>query len=166
MTEWAQVPFTAELPLNGSLVGTAPGWGTGELVSLVSAVVKSESIITYEATGSVTMENVTYDQYVLASGSLVDHTQHVASNGTYNLILPAAPAGTVYRLFSFYQKLSGNKNVIFTSEVNNTIFDQGSYVVDHFDGKGALAVVDFWQKYILVDGIQEKLQVVGNYGEC
>lgn len=45
------------------------------------------------------------------------------------------------------------------------LFDNGSYVVDHFSARGgAQTVTDFWEKFILVNGTKELLQEVGNYG--
>ncbi|KAK7705854.1 hypothetical protein SLS64_007802 [Diaporthe eres] len=159
-----QVPFTAAVPEGGSFAAIIPGWGTGELVSFVSALVNSNSTITYEAAGSVAVQNVTYDQYVLAPESLLDQTNHVSPNGTVRISFPQKEQGQHYRLFAFYQKPSGNKNLHFTTPLNDSIFDAGSYVVDHFDKKGAETIIDFWEEHILVDGIREQVQRVGHYG--
>lgn len=159
------MPFTAAVPENGTFAAIIPGWGTGELVSFVSALVNSNSTITYEAAGSVAVQNVTYDQYVLAPESLQVQTKQVSVNGTARISFPQKEEGQHYRLFAFYQKLSGNKNLQFTTSLNDSIFDSGSYVVDHFDRKGAETVINFWEEHILVDGIREQVQRVGHYGE-
>ncbi|KAH8589577.1 hypothetical protein B0O99DRAFT_664485 [Bisporella sp. PMI_857] len=161
--QWDLIPSTAAVPSNGSFRGTIPGWGTGELVALVSALVTSNSTITYEATGLVAATNVTYDQYILASDSLLDQTEQVSGDGTVELFFPQTANGQHYRLFTFCQKLSGNKNLEFSSTVNNSIFDEGSYVVDHFDAKGAETIINFWEEYILSDGVREQLRRVGHY---
>lgn len=153
------------MPDNGTISAVIPGWGTGELVSLVSALVNSNSTITFEATGSVTAQNVTYDQYVLAPESLLDQTNKVSVNGTIQTSFPRQEEGQHYRLFAFYQKLSGNKNLQFTTSSNGSIYDAGSYVVDHFDEKGAETIINFWEEHILVDGIREQVQRVGHYGK-
>ncbi|KAF3025109.1 hypothetical protein E8E14_014613 [Neopestalotiopsis sp. 37M] len=163
--QWDLVPFTTEVPENGSFVGLIPGWGTGELVSFVTALVTSHRTITFEATGSVGIENVTYVQYVLSADSLSDHTAQVSANGTIDISFPDAGSGEHYRMFSFYQKHSGNKNLVFNSTSNGSIFDDGSYVVDHFDAKGAQTIIQFWEEHILVDGIREQLQDSGHYGK-
>lgn len=113
---------------------------------------------------------MTYDQYVIASGSLFDQTEEVSSkDGTVNISFPSNNRGQSYRVFSFYQRLSGNKNLVFTAASNssaqNSIFDNGSYVVDHFDAKGAETVINFWEEHMLVDGVREQLQRVGHYGK-
>ncbi|KAJ0382930.1 hypothetical protein COL922a_011526 [Colletotrichum nupharicola] len=43
------------------------------------------------------------------------------------------------------------------------IWDNGSYVVDHFSSKGADVVRDFWEQYIFVDNVKELLTETGNY---
>lgn len=154
------------VPDDGLVTGILPGWGTGDLICLVSALVNSNTTITYEALGSVSTQNVTYDQYVLAPESLLDQTGQVSVNGTTEISFPLTEEGKHYRLFSFYQKLSGNKNLEFASTVNTSIFDEGSYIVDHFDSKGAETVINFWEEYILVDGVREQLQsAAGHYGK-
>lgn len=152
------------MPDNGTFSTVIPGWETGELVFFVSALVNSNSTITYEAAGSVVAQNVTYDQYVLAPESLLDQTNHVSANGTVQISFPQTKEEQHYRLFAFYQKLSGNKNLQFTTSRNDSIFDAG-YVVDHFDGRGAETIINFWEEHMLVRGIREQLQRVGHYGE-
>lgn len=134
-------------------------------MSFVSALVNSNSTITYEAAGLVAAQNVTYDQYVLAPETLLDQTDQVSVNGTIQISYPQKENGQHYRLFAFYQKLSGNKNLHFTTSSNDSIFDGGSYVVDHFDSKGADTIINFWEEHILVDGIREQVQRVGHYGK-
>lgn len=108
---------------------------------------------------------MTYDQYVLAPESLLDQTKQVSVNGTVRSSFPQKEQGQHYRFFAFYQKLSGHKNLQFTTPINDSIFDTGSYVVDHFDEKGAETIINFWEEHILVDGIREQLQRVGHYGK-
>lgn len=153
------------MPDNGTFSTVIPGWGTGELVSFVSALVNSNRTITYEAASSVAAQNVTYDQYVLAPESLLDRTYQVSANGTVQISFPQKKEEQHYRVFAFYQKLSGNKNLQFTTSRNESTFDAGSYVVDHFDGRGAETIINFWEEHMLVDGVQERLQRVGHYGE-
>ena len=142
-----------------------PGWGTGQLVSLTSALVVSNSTITYEGTGLAGTTNVTYDQYILAADSLLDHTNQVSQDGFASLTFVKTQAQQHYRLFAFFQKLSGNKNLEFDSTVNNSIFDGGFYAVDHFDSRGAETIIAFWGKYILNDEVRDKLRKSGHYGK-
>lgn len=86
-------------------------------------------------------------------------------NGTAQISFPQTEEGQHYRVFAFYQKLSGNKNLHFNAPHNGSIFDMGSYVVDHFDGKGAETIINFWEEHVLIDGIRELVQRAGHYGE-
>lgn len=151
---------------NGSYFGQVPGWGTGELVALVSACVKSNRTITFETVGSVSLENVTYDEYILEESSLTDHTTDVSGEGIFTLSFDQPSHCLHHRLFSFYQKLSNNKNLEFPSNINSSIFDSGSYIVDHFDANGANTVIKFWEDHILTDKIRAQLRIAGNYGKC
>lgn len=75
------------------------------------------------------------------------------------------PAGSSYRLFAFYQSLTHEKNLEYSSGIGETIWDNGSYVVDHYSPQGAQVVATFWEKYILPDGVKDLLIEVGNYGK-
>jgi hypothetical protein len=160
-----KVPFSETVPSDGSFTGIIPGWGQGELVSLVSALVLSNQTMSFLASGNTGEVNVTYDQYILRDGTLVDQSAQVSTTGEVKLSFPEITSGSYYRLFSFYQKLSGNKNLDFTSTRDSTVFDNGSYTVDHFSIGGAQAVARCWEKYILLDGVPELLRDVGNYGK-
>lgn len=90
----------------------------------------------------------------------------VSEDGSLLLEVPeASPGGLGYELFFFYQKLSHNQNVHFSSNTTGSIWDNGSYVVDHFSALGAQKVQDFWEHYILVDNVKELLKETGNYGK-
>lgn len=142
----------------------APGWGTGNLVALVSALVTYNQSVSYEIVGYIPT-HVTYNEVVLSSTSLVDHTDEVYEAGTIDLSFPTTDNTSYYQLFAFYEKLSHNKNIVFNSSVQNTIFDEGSYIVDHYDAKGAEVVIDFWNDHILSDDIRKQLRHAGNYGK-
>jgi hypothetical protein len=99
---------------------------------------------------------------VLKNGTLVDQAQNVSSTGHASLKLPT---GSSYRLFAFYQSLTHEKNLEYSSGTGETIWDNGSYVVDHYSPRGAQVVAKFWEKYILRDGVKNTLMEVGNYGK-
>jgi hypothetical protein len=176
-----QVPFSVIVPANGTFNGVIPGWGTGDLVALVSAHVLSESTIS-SFTPNISPETfpailpnssfaqaqqaATQLQIIIQNGSLQDVTTSVSPNGTATFSAPSNSTGLYYRLFAFYQKRTLNKNVSFQSNRSATIWDDGSYNVDHFSSRGAETVTDFWEKYILVDGLEDLLKHVGNYGMC
>ncbi|RYP50580.1 hypothetical protein DL768_003925 [Monosporascus sp. mg162] len=162
--QWDLVPFTAYVQPGTSFDGVIPGWGTGQLVSLVSAIVTSNKTVTIRAFNQVQYVNKTYDEYTLSSGSLIEQTSHVhQSSGRVRLPFPPVVNGSHYRLFSFYEKPSLHKNLVVPSQAARTVFDNGSFVVDHFDAKGANVVAKFWEEHILKEGIPDLLAKVGNY---
>ncbi|KAL1877886.1 hypothetical protein Daus18300_002239 [Diaporthe australafricana] len=163
--QWDLFSTTVTVPKGGVVNGTAPGWAAGELVAAVSAAVVSRTKVSYNVTGHAGTSIVVYDDLVLKNGSLADMTASISGDGTFVLELPpTSPAESGYELFFFYQKLSGNQNVQFASNVSTTIWDNGSYNVDHFSSKGAQAIRKFWEEYILVDNVKDLVREVGNYG--
>ncbi|KAF7548818.1 hypothetical protein G7Z17_g6810 [Cylindrodendrum hubeiense] len=161
--QWDMVPFTEEIPARGSFNNKIPGWGTGSLVSLVTALVKSNQSITYAGVGLFGVQNVTYNEYRLSHKTLKEVTGQVDQRGYVKLSLPQAPKGSHYRLFAFYEKLTGHKNLNFSPTEHGTIFDNGSYAVDHFSAKGAAVVSAFWEEHILKGEVPGLLAKVGNY---
>lgn len=69
-----------------------------------------------------------------------------------------------FRVFAFYERLTGAKNLDPQKNASRNIFDNGCYIVDHFDPRGARVITKFWEDYVLVDGIKDLLQEVGNSG--
>ncbi|WAO90241.1 Hypothetical protein NCS54_00766100 [Fusarium falciforme] len=162
--QWDMIPYTAEVPQNGSFEGILPGWADGTLVSLVTASVSSTRNASAQVVGTAGASNITYQEYTLKADSLKRHLQGFDENtGHFKISLPRAPTGTHYRIFAFYERLSGYRNLHFESSRHETIFDNGSYAVDHFDRAGAQVVIDFWQQHMLVDGIPELLHKAGRY---
>lgn len=169
--QWDLVPFSAAVGADGVFRGVLPGWGTGELVSVVTAAVVSQKTIRKQVISQLRPVNVTHDQYVLRHDSLVERTAAVSATGEISLTLPVVGASDSaavhhYRLFAFYQRLSLHKNLEFNTTKHTTIFDNGSFVVDHFSSAGARVVAKFWDDHILTDSTRELLAKVGNYGAC
>lgn len=106
--------------------------------------------------------NSSYLELTLKNGTLTDWAKNVSSGGSVSLNLPATH--NTYRLFAFYQFLTHEKNLEYSKTPAKTIFDNGSYVVDHFSPRGAQVTTKFWEKYILPGGVKELLMEVGNYG--
>lgn len=150
--------------MNGSYEGQIPGWGTGELVSLVSAHAISASTITNPASSLFSTPANNSTELVLSSASLQEHTQQVTSDGKVSLSLNATTHGRYY-LFAFYEYQDLVKNLDIESHTTGTIFDNGSYTVDHYSSRGAETVKTFWETHILSDTqIKSLLSEVGTYG--
>ncbi|OJJ85351.1 uncharacterized protein ASPGLDRAFT_1516059 [Aspergillus glaucus CBS 516.65] len=157
---WDLAPFNASVPANGSYNDIIPGWGTGELVALVSAEVLSSSIIQNPASATFSTPSTNSTRLVLRSDSLTDQTNKV-HDGIVNLRFNATGD---YRLFAYYQYQDLAKNLDIQTNTTGTIFDNGSYTVDHFSARGAQTTIDFWEKHILNDTeTKELLSEVGKY---
>ena len=147
----------------GSYTGRIPGWGTGELVGLVSARVVSSSIVTSPADSIFGSPPTNATELVLQTDSLVDQTDAVQSDGTVDLRFDTAN-GAKYHLFAYYQYQDLAKNLDIQLNSTETIFDNGSYTVDHYSGRGAQTTIDFWESHILNDAeIRSLLGDVGKY---
>jgi hypothetical protein len=129
-------------------------------VAAVSALVVSEINATVPVANGTT-----YLKLVLKNGTLTDISKHVStSTGFLSTKLPSSKSGR-YRLFIFYQRRTHNHNIVAPESVTKTIFDNGSFTVDHFSARGAQTVTKFWEQHILIDGLKELLQEVGDCGE-
>lgn len=142
-----------------------PGWGVGELVSLVLSEVTAIENLTYAASNGLETVNVSYLQYTLKNGTFQDYT-HAVDNSTGKLLLTldSQTNTSSHQLFAFYQKLSLNKNLAIERTTPQTIFDNGSYIVDHYSASGAYTITEFWETYILSDSVSTLLREAGNYG--
>jgi hypothetical protein len=160
-----QVPFSALVPSNGSFDSVLPGWGTGELVAVVSALVLMETNHSLAGNKPPVPTTASYSTLTVQENTMTDITKHVLlPTGHLQLEFPASEKATTYWIFAFYQLLSHHKNLNFQSNSTSTIFNNGSYTVDHFSARGAQTVTDFWDRYILTNGTKELLQEVGNCG--
>lgn len=103
----------------------------------------------------------------------MEHTDKVNGSGTVSLVLKNGTshvskhvrASSRQYLFAFYQFQDLAKNLDIESNVTGTIFDNGSYTVDHYSGRGAQTTKEFWEHYNLDDTeIKSLLSEVGTYG--
>lgn len=159
-----KTPLSITIPANGSFEGLVPGWGTGQLVALVSAQVLST--LNFSSPGGTIpgQEPTSYSQLVLKHDTLTEWTDHVSLYGHVSLKFPIVENGLGYQLFAFYQHLTLHKNLAFTSNNATNVYENGSYAVDHFSARGAKTVTKFWEEHILTNGVKELLMEVGNYG--
>ena len=153
------------IPSNGHFAGVIPGWGSGELVALVSAEVlasKNHSL----PSGSPSFFGAAQTWYLeltLKNGSLTEWTDKVSSSGSVSLDLPLAQSS--YRLFAFYQLQTHHKNLEYTNSETKDITGNGSFIVDHYSARGAQTITKFWETDLLDSETSELLKEVGNYGK-
>jgi hypothetical protein len=150
---------------NGIFDGVIPGWGTGELVALVSAeVLESKNHSLASSGGSLLGAPQTwYLELTLKNGSLTEWTDEVSSTGHVSLKLPAAQSS--HRLFAFYQLQTYSKNLEYTDSNTKDITANGSFIVDHYSARGAQTITNFWETKLLNRETRELLKEVGNYGK-
>lgn len=136
-------------------------------MAAVSSVVVARTNVSYNVSGVQGPTTVSYQDLILDSESLEDITSSISKRGDLSTDSHGHGVSSERQLFFFYQKLSGEKNLHFDSNKTETIWDRGSYTVDHFSSKGAETIRDFWERHMFVDGVRELLLGgVGNYGEC
>ncbi|KAL3455862.1 hypothetical protein BJX64DRAFT_281774 [Aspergillus heterothallicus] len=164
--QWDLVPYSMQIPANATFEGQLPGWGIGELIAVVSAHVLSETNVSLPKIDSPFLSAQDgYLSLVLDEGSLTDITEQVTNDGhiSVSFTAPVGENGLGYRLFAYYQKRTLHQNLHFANNDTETIWDNGSYAVDHFSARGAETVIQFWEKYMLIEGIKELLMEAGNY---
>ncbi|KAF2018794.1 hypothetical protein BU24DRAFT_439235 [Aaosphaeria arxii CBS 175.79] len=161
--QWDLYPFFTNLA-NGSMNNTIPGWGMGELVALVSTSAISSTNVSIPASGmDLTGPDYTsYTKLSIDQSSLQDLTSKVSTTGKLSpeVSLPSSPRTWI---FAFYQRRTSYLNVRFPHKATSSIFDNGSYTVDHFSAKGAQHTISFWEKYIMDDTTADLLKKSGQY---
>jgi hypothetical protein len=105
-----------------------------------------------------------YTVYYIAANSLMDITSTVNSDGSVNVKFPANTVGAGYVVYASYYELSGARACIPGQDPKNFI-QNGSFAVDHFSVQGAKVTTDFLEQYILINGVKELFQEIGNYSK-
>lgn len=155
---WDLASVNITFPNGKGFSGTLPGWGTGPLISAVSAEVLSSN------TSSTTL--------VLSETSLQDITDKVDSSGQLSF-KPSEniSVGSEQIIFAYYLVHSRYREVLSSAEVPAAVpqspvtnySQNGSWVVDHFSAAGAQVFIDFWKKSLLSQDTDKLLSSVGNY---
>ncbi|KAL2843379.1 hypothetical protein BJY01DRAFT_264273 [Aspergillus pseudoustus] len=157
--QWDLVPFSVSVPANGSFDGIIPGWGTGDLLALISAEVLNRT----DSSTSSSIAGVPHTRLVLKQSSLADRTAEVSGSGHLSVTYAPSFRQRTYWLFAFYQRLTHSQNLIFSSNRTDAVVENGAYIVDHYSVRGAETVIDFWDKYVLNENVRSLLAQVGNY---
>lgn len=162
-----QVTVKDTVPINGVYNKKLPAWDVeGKVVAVVSALALSSKNVTIVGSGISGPRNVTFEHIVLKQKSMTDVTGMVGQDGTLSATFPRLCDDYYYRIFAFYERRTLNRNLHFNHPNPATIWDYGSFTVDHFSGRGAQTTIDFWDNNILSDHeLKEKLIAIGNYGK-
>lgn len=111
---------------------------------LVFAEVLSSTNLTLSGDPTLGVAPSSYLQLVVKHDSLQDLTDKVSADGHASVQLSFKS-----RLFAFYQYQTHHQALAVSSNATGTIFDNGSYTVDHYSARGANTVTRFWEEYIL-----------------
>jgi hypothetical protein len=158
-----QSPFAKLVPHTSGFNDTVPGWGTGRLIALLSAAIISKENATVPP-DVLTPNPTPYTQLVLKSRSTVDLTDQVSSHGQIAMDPTSLFEGAETWIFAFYERKSLRRNVVFPNNASSSIWDHGSYTVDHLSAKGARTTIRFWEDYMLYEGLTDLLREAGQYG--
>lgn len=168
---WDLNLYQSSVPVGGSFSDTIPGWGTGKLQAVVTALVtKAENTSVAEPSlpNSSPADRL---QKTLATSTLKDVTDQVGKNGHLSLDFHSDKVneGLEHIVFAVYLVHSHVRNQATPAQLRGpqkqpqNFIQNGSWIVDHFSPRGAKVMTDFWEKYLLVDGTKEALKRVGNY---
>lgn len=163
------VPFNVSIPNGGSFHEILPGWGAGKLVAASTALVLKQQPANLSATpGSLGPYYYNGTRQVLSSESLQDVSHAVDADGHVDLTFAANESAVEYRLFAFYQKISGYREQVSPDNIARipqspvtSYVQNGSWVNDHFSVAGARLIIDFWETHLLDDDLRQLLQNVG-----
>ncbi|KAI1409815.1 hypothetical protein F5Y13DRAFT_202982 [Hypoxylon sp. FL1857] len=160
---WDLVSYNATI-LNGIYSGQLPGWGRGDLVSVVTFAVYNATNKTDNpggTFGSYFQRN--YTEYVISEESLTEVTKLVQKDGSIVANVAPVDGAQYYLLYASYAQRSYARACVASSPNPQNILQNGSLAVDHFSETGARVTTKFLEEYILIDGIKELMMEVGNY---
>lgn len=106
-----------------------------------------------------------YTVYYIAANNLTDITSSVKADGSVKVEFPANADNAEYVVYASYYELSGQRACI-PGETPKNFIQNGSFAVDHFSARGAKVTTDFLEQYVLIDGVKELFQEIGNYSKC
>ncbi|RMY64163.1 hypothetical protein D0863_10015 [Hortaea werneckii] len=168
---WDLLSYNISVPIGEAFSGQLPGWGSGELVAVITGLVTEQQSVNLSASPSYNGPYY-YDgkRYTMTEESLRDVTSHVHPNGTLTLDLASDVSGIEHQIFAFYQvrsrfyqflppeQLATVPQSPITSFVQN-----GSWAADHFSKAGAEMITRFWDTQLIDDEMRGLLREVGNY---
>lgn len=150
--------------MGGVYEGKVPGYGNGTLLSVTTAAILSSTNFSEPNLISGLIPNGfrNWTVWNISADSLSDVTSQVRLDGTISLRMPTHRTAKDYFLWAAYYKLSSARAAV-PGQNPQTFIQNGSFSVDHFSSRGAKVTTDFLEKYVLVNGVKELFQQVGNY---
>ena len=179
---WDLFPFNTTVPIGGSFADIIPGWGTGQLHSVTTALVTDSVNITIPASQLAALvefgtppslpndEPFNRTQNTLSAESLTVVTDLVGPDGSLNITFAGNVTGLYYTIFVTYLIHSHWRAQVSALETDPpgtpapTWLQNGSWAVDHYSTTGANTMIGFWETYLLDNATKTLLEAVGNYG--
>ncbi|KAH8897356.1 secreted protein [Thozetella sp. PMI_491] len=166
---WDLKPVYSFVPLGGQFNSTIPGWGTGKLQAVVTALAKDSAFLSTPEPSLPNDKTESRTQYTLAADSLQDVTQNVTADGVLQVAFAQNQQGLENVVFAVYLVPSGQRAVESPTQLTGpqtspqSFVQDGSWIVDHFSARGAKVMTDFWETYLLGGGTKERLQQVAEF---
>ncbi|KAI1399275.1 hypothetical protein F4819DRAFT_465758 [Hypoxylon fuscum] len=158
---WNLISYNATI-LNNTYNGQVPGWGRGDLVSVVTFAVYNSTNKTVPP-ASVISDEYNYTEYLTSSESIAEVTSLVQEDGFIKVTVNPVEGAIFYLIYASYAERSYARACVASSDNPQNILQNGSFAVDHYSKTGSAVTIDFLEKYILIDGIKELMMEVGNY---
>ena len=105
-----------------------------------------------------------YTVYTIAANSLSDITDSIMPDGTISVEFPTDSKAQGYIVYAAYYARSFVR-VSVGGQSPQDFIQNGSFAVDHSSARGAKVTTDFLEQYVLVDGVKELFQQIGNYSK-
>ncbi|TID14360.1 hypothetical protein E6O75_ATG09439 [Venturia nashicola] len=156
---WELVPVN--ITIEDTFTGKIPGWGNGNLVSVVTYAVTNVSKAGPKSLGPFGTGK-SFPAYTISNASLTDVTILVQANGTISVTPVQVPGAQYYGLSAFYTRQLLGREVKAWSAKPQNIFQNGSVAVDHFSAAGAKVITDFLEDYVLDDESKQLFKDVGH----
>ena len=171
---WDLQMSSSSIPLNGnhSFSGSLPGWGSGQVQAVITAIATDSRNATGTGTGLPNAVDQDHVQVTLAASTIQDLTSQVGTDGSLTITFDSdQPSDGLERLiFAVYLYQTntpvqrGPQHIGGPQTAPSSFVGNGSWYVDHFSAAGAKVMTDFWEDYVLVNGTKEKVMQIGNYG--
>ena len=147
---WDLTVIKTTLSSNTTFEGTLSGWGTGPLEAVVLAGTPKGG-----------------DAKLVSLSTLRDVTSDVTPSGHLTLDVPSGnytwTLFSVYLIHSNWQAQDSPLLMDGPQTAPESWVQNGSWSVDHFSARGAQTAIKFWEEHVLIDGVRELVQEVGNY---
>ena len=160
----SKITFNVTVPPGGTFHGKIPGYDSGTLVSVTTAMIINRTVNSMPSSSLLGGSPFNFTVYTVAADSLREITDSVNPDGIVSVKFPTNSDALGYIVYAAYYSRSFARACISGQDPHNFI-QNGSFAVDHFSARGAKVTTDFLEQYVLVNGVKELFQQIGNYSK-